>query len=131
MSQNLMYGYQVINGYIALTSFCAMFIFLHYLYVKRHLGYVELRPAIALLVVWVADVILRGNRFLHLTFVNADLPIVVPWTGLIIGGTLLEIGFLCCIRVFAPEEWRYWSWLGTFLFSTAVVGASFVYVAWR
>lgn len=122
---------QILNGYLAVTALCGAFIFLRYLVDQCHLGYKELRPAIAILCMWMGEIILRSPIWWQRTLANAGFNSAEPVLELLIGGFVVEVAFLCMIRVFSPEAWRYWSWLGTLIISTVVVLASIIYVYWR
>lgn len=129
MSQSI--AFQIINGYLAVIGLCCFVIFLRYLYENCHLGYRELRPAIAFLVVWAGNAILRGPIFYQRTRANMGLESVEPTYALFIGGSLLIMGFLCCIRVFSPVKWGHWSWILSLLLSTIIVIGSVALVYWR
>lgn len=122
---------QILNGYISVIAICATFIFANYLWLKRKQDYEELRPAIAMLGLWIGEQILRGPIFFQRTLANAGMPSAEPILTIFVGGLIFGVSALCCIRVFSPAKWRYWSWLGTFILSTLVVAASLMFVSWR
>jgi hypothetical protein len=121
---------QAINGYLSITAICATFIFARYIYINCEQGYKVLRPAIALMVLWFGDFILRGPIFIARILENSGLTITFPLWALLLGSMIVELGMLCCIRVFSPETWKFWSWLGTLLVASFLVGCSFVLVLW-
>jgi uncharacterized membrane-anchored protein len=120
---------QAINGYLAVTAIFGAVIFWRYIYYNRHIGYKELRPAIAILVMFLGEVVLRLPQFFARTIVNAGVHIDQPSITLMLGGAVVEVAFLCIVRVFSPEKWGYWSWLTTFLTSSLVVAISLMFVS--
>lgn len=117
-----------VNGYLSVLATCALFIFIRYIWIQRHEGYVFLRAAIALCVLWIGEMWLRIPTFYVRMMESSGAPTDFPNTTFTIGGVLVAIAFLCCIRVFSPNKWGYWSWLGSLAFSSLVVGASLLYV---
>lgn len=121
---------QIVNGYVAVTSFIGALVFLRYLYKNRHLGYPSLRPAIAIFAVFVGGTILWAYTFQYRILLNDGVKVQYPVVGVLIASSIIEIAFLCMIRVFSPDHWGYKTWLGTLILSTIVVALSFVYVTW-
>lgn len=121
---------QIINGYVAVTAVVGAFIFLRYLYKNRHLGYPSLRPAIAIFAVFIGASILWAATFHFRILVNDGLKIQYPVWSVLTGSLIVEIAFLCKIRVFSPDHWGYKTWLGTLILSNIVVALSFLYIAW-
>lgn len=119
---------QVLNGYLFALGLCAMIIFAHYLYKNFEDGYQQLRPAIALTVMWLGLIILRGPLFFARTLVNAGAPTKEPLLSLALGGTIMVVSLLCIIRVFSPLHWGNKSWIAALIASTLVVGFSLLYI---
>jgi hypothetical protein len=118
---------QIVNGYLAVTSVFGAMIFFRYLMISP-LKYEVLRPAISIFFVFFGTVVLRAPQFIARTIANMGYVVQQPNSTLIIGGIIVEGAFLCVIRVFSPEEWGQWSWIGTLLLSSLVVVASLVMV---
>lgn len=119
---------QAINGYLAVTAIFGAVIFWRYIYYNRRIGYKELRPAIALFAMFVGETVLRLPQFFARTIANAGVHVDQPNITLMLGGAIVEVAFLCIVRVFSPEKWGYWSWLSTFIVSTATVAVSLLFV---
>lgn len=118
---------QVINGYLSILAVCAFCIFARYIYVKWNVGYQELRPAFALITMWIGEMILRLPIFYGRTLTNAGDPQEFLDFSLIVGGFVVSAAFLCCIRVFSEESWGYYSTVVSLALSTLVVGLSLLY----
>ena len=121
---------QILNGLLAVTALGGFFIFGRYMVRERHLGYANLRPAIAILGLFGGEIVLRLPIFLTRIQINTGHSVEAPTFAIILGGAIVEVSFLCMIRVFAPEKWGYWSWLGTILLSLLVVLVSLGIVEW-
>jgi hypothetical protein len=121
---------QCVNGYIAVTSLIGAFIFMRYIVKNKELGYAELRPAMAFLALFVGGLTLWGSTFAFRVAMGMGFLQTLPLTGILIGGIFIEIAFLCSIRVFSPNKWRFWPWLGTLILATIVVAGSLVLVDW-
>lgn len=111
----------VLNGYLATLAACALIIFVHYLYKNYHEGYVQMRPAIALTVLWIGDFVLRAPLFWVRAHIEAGYLRHPPNLALILGGFISIVAFLCVIRVFSPMHWGNKSWVAALILSTAVV----------
>jgi hypothetical protein len=119
---------QVINGYLSILAICAFVIFARYIYVKWDQGYWWLRPALALITLWAGEIILRLPIFYGRTLTNSGTPTPFSESSLMLGGFLVGIAFLCCIRVFSEEAWGYLPTVVSIVLSTIVVGFSLLYV---
>lgn len=119
---------QILNGYLVSLGVCAMIIFGHYLYKHYHEGYTYLRPAIAMMVLWIGLVVMRGPLFHARTLVNGGFPTKEPLWFLTVGGMIMVTALLCIIRVFSPAHWGNKSWIAALIASSTVVGISLLYV---
>lgn len=90
---------------LAVAYLCAMFIFGHYLWLNRSVGYTNLRPAIALVFVWI------GGLLSRLTLWQAEWSTDFSSVWLILSWFVLLTAILCCIRVFSPSSWGNKSWV--------------------
>lgn len=98
------------NGAFTWLALCATVIFIHYIWTHFEMGYLFLQGAIALLTVWVGQVVIRGSLWKARYTVNAGGDIDVPGTAVTVGSILCIVGFLCVIRVFSEESWKKWAW---------------------
>lgn len=111
----------ILNGYLSVLSCCAFIIFAHYLIKNYREGYVQMRPAIALAVLWVGEIVLRAPLFYARAKIEAGYVVPIPNVALIIGGLTTIIALLCVIRVFSPAHWGNKSWVSAFLLASFVV----------
>jgi len=117
---------QIMNGYITVTAFVGALIFIRYIWQNKDQGYRHLRPALAILPVFVGVLIVYTPIFLIRTEANAhNVVYVPPVLSVVVGSLLVEAGFLCKIRVFTA--WK-WYWISTLAIATVVVLASLLYV---
>lgn len=112
----------ILNGYLSMLSCCAFAIFGYYLIKNYKAGYHQMRPAIALAVLWLGEIILRFPLFLTRAQLEAGYVVPAPTAPLIVGGFITVTALLCIIRVFSPSQWGNKSWLSAFVLSTLVVG---------
>ena len=112
---------EALNGAFFILALCASFVFTHYLWVKRTLGYRALGPAIGLTCVWYGEMLLRGLFWYVRDQINGGNPMMAPAWGIILGSSIITIGILCCIRVFSPENWGNKSWSISLLLAAAFV----------
>lgn len=103
------------NAFLFVLSAGAFLQFLRYMYLKRAEGYVYLRPAIALLMVWLGSTIVRGDVWWTRHLINNGQPTALHTWNLILGGSLLGAGILCSIRVFSSDECGDRAWIITLI----------------
>lgn len=101
---------EIFNGTYFVLVICTVFLFLYYL--RRSVGtygYRESRAAIALTVVFIGEMIVRGTIWLSRFLMNNDIKLPgskeLSYTGLITGGAIGIVGFICVIRVYSPKNW--------------------------
>lgn len=119
---------QILNGFVAVTATMGSVVFMRYIYKNWALGYQVLRPAIAINAVFIGCSILYSAVFIHRVMLNAGYPSPYPFDLVLVGGGIVEIAFLCKIRVFSPDHWGIWPLGLTILVASAVVALSFAFV---
>ena len=106
------YFNEMMNGHLAVFAMWASFIFMRYVWANVHLGYWELRPALAVLALVISDVFIRVPFWVSRHYINVHLPSKPPsWEiewwfyAIITFGVLWSCtAALCVIRVFAPDS---------------------------
>src|SRR4051812_13941226 len=120
---------QVVNGYIAVSAIVGAYIFGQYIWTNRKIGFSELRPALCVFPVFVGVSIIYAPVFCLRTYSNATgTPYDPPMLLIIIGSILVEAGFLCKIKVFAPQDMQRVPYITALIASTVIVGASLLFV---
>lgn len=107
MSQS--YFNEIINGHLTVFAAWAVFLFLRFVWLNVEKGYYSLRPALAVMALLVADVVIRlpfwvSRHYINIGWVQFD-RFDMPWFYItVFSGVLLKCwAVLCVIRVFAPD----------------------------
>lgn len=119
------------DAYLLTLDVLAFALFLHYIYQHRAEGYTWLRPAIALLVLWFGDAVLRGPNWYARLLISIGVQVDQPDTWMIIGGSIKAIAYLCIIKVFSPTRWGRKSWVIAFLLATLFTAMSLSFTYWE
>lgn len=107
MKSNLLEFY---HSFFTVLLFCTFWIFTRFIWATRQDGYEFARPAIAINVLILGDMIIRGTLWIIRHAINSDIPLSSPDVGptywlVLLGGLISIVGVACCIRVFSPYEW--------------------------
>lgn len=120
-----------LNGFLTVLSMSTFCLFIFYLKNNMKEGYVFLRPAIALTVLWVGDAFYKGPLWYTRQLINIGIPMEVPDETVIIGGSITIVAYLCVIRVFSPARWGHKSWIYAFLFASIFTATSLGFTYWE
>lgn len=112
---------EAVNGGFFILSLAATYIFLHYIWMNRRIGYRCLRPAIAISVLFIGETCLRFYVWWLRDHINAGLPMVENTFLLALFSSIIAAGVLCIIRVFSPESWGNKPWVIALLAAIAFI----------
>lgn len=120
------YFHEFLNGILFMLALWAVILFAAFLWVNRRDGYWESRPALALLGVFVGELIVRSTYWTarHLTNTDQSINDTAFYIAAICGGCMVALGMVCCMRVFAPKH------CGPFMWVSAVMTAILWNVYW-
>lgn len=113
------------NGALFFVASWTLLVFMRYAYVHFGMGYRFLQASIALGVIWLSQVIVRGPLWWARYLTNSGKPQEIPDLFITVGTIIGVIGFLCVIRVFSSEKWHAWGWRLCFLGLLLFLGVSY------
>lgn len=125
------YSLMALNAHLTVLACCAFALFIYYIWQNKLEGYEFLRAAIALLVLWIGDIFLRGPIWFTRQLVNIGVPTQPSETWLYLGGGITVLAYLCIIRVFSPKRWGHRVWIISFMLANAFTAASLLFTYWE
>ncbi len=116
---------EAVHGAFSILYLCACYIFGHYIWEKRALGYEYVSPAIALVTIWIGYFISETLIWYHKDEIS-DILISIPSVIFLLGLIISLIGVLCTIRIFSPNRWGNWGWIVSLIMATCSMIVTFI-----